>query len=54
MVSEESVLPFCPVCNKPVPLETAQTDDNGRAIHGDCYALILSHGRREEPSDRPH
>ena len=29
----------CPLCNEPVALETAKTDENGKAIHEECYAL---------------
>jgi len=36
---QESVLPLCPVCSGPVPLEVAKTDENGRAIHEECYVL---------------
>jgi hypothetical protein len=32
---------LCPVCNKPVSLESAKTDEHGRAIHEDCYVLAL-------------
>lgn len=34
-------LPFCPICNKPVPLEIANTDEHGRAVHEECYLLSL-------------
>ena len=29
--------PFCPICQKPVPLENAKTDERGQAIHEECY-----------------
>jgi len=32
-------LPACPICNAPVPLETAKTDEDGAAIHEQCYLL---------------
>ena len=32
-------LPLCPICNAPVPLETAKTDEEGTAIHEECYVL---------------
>jgi hypothetical protein len=35
-------LPLCPICNKAVDIETAKTDDAGRAIHEGCYALSVS------------
>lgn len=28
---------LCRICNKPVPIETARTDNDGKAVHGDCY-----------------
>ena len=33
--------PLCPVCKKPVPLEGAKTDSHGRAVHEECYLLIV-------------
>jgi hypothetical protein len=27
----------CSICNKPVSLETAKTDEFGRAVHQECY-----------------
>jgi hypothetical protein len=27
----------CPVCNQPVPLETAKTDEHGKPVHEECY-----------------
>jgi hypothetical protein len=34
-------LPKCRICNKPVELETAKTDESGKAVHEDCYVRIL-------------
>lgn len=31
--------PPCPICGAPVPLEMANTDELGRAIHEPCYLL---------------
>jgi hypothetical protein len=45
---QESVLPLCPVCNKPVPLETAMTDGHGRAVHEECYLLAVTKQRQRE------
>ena len=33
--SEELI---CVICHKPVRLETAKTDDDGQAVHEECYA----------------
>jgi len=30
-------LPKCKICNEPVELETAKTDEDGKAVHEDCY-----------------
>jgi hypothetical protein len=30
-------LPKCSICNEPVELETAKTDEDGKAVHEDCY-----------------
>jgi hypothetical protein len=30
-------IPLCSVCGKPVPLETAKTDDQGKLVHEECY-----------------
>jgi anti-sigma regulatory factor (Ser/Thr protein kinase) len=32
-------LPGCCICNSPVPLETSKTDENGWAVHEECYVL---------------
>jgi hypothetical protein len=32
-------LPGCCICNSPVPLETSNTDENGQAVHEECYVL---------------
>jgi hypothetical protein len=33
---------LCWVCNKPVELETAKTDDRGRVVHEECYAAVYA------------
>ena len=30
----------CAICNEPVKLETAVADENGRAVHKDCYEKL--------------
>jgi hypothetical protein len=32
---------MCSLCNEPVELETAKTDENGSAVHEECYTLNL-------------
>ena len=29
--------PKCSICNEPVELKTAKTDEDGKAVHEDCY-----------------
>lgn len=29
---------FCSICDNPIPLEITATDENGEAVHEDCYA----------------
>jgi hypothetical protein len=52
--NQESVLPLCPVCNKPVPLETAKTDGDGCAVHEECYLLAVQGktGQRSRGSNK--
>ena len=33
--------PICPVCNEPVELSAAVIDENGKAVHEDCYVKVL-------------
>lgn len=32
----------CWVCNKPVKLETAKTDEQGGAVHEECYVMVCA------------
>jgi len=40
--------PTCSLCNEPVELETSKTDEDGKAVHEECYALKL-----RTPADDP-
>jgi len=40
-LSTISEFPICSLCNEPVELETAKTDENGNAVHEECYALKM-------------
>jgi hypothetical protein len=33
--------PVCRICGKPVAVEISKTDEDGRAIHEDCYVLKI-------------
>jgi hypothetical protein len=39
MSNPVSYLPTCHICNKPIKLEMAKTDESGRAVHEGCYLL---------------
>jgi formate-dependent nitrite reductase cytochrome c552 subunit len=34
---KESASPLCQICGKPIPVEIAETNGNGKATHDDCY-----------------
>jgi hypothetical protein len=46
----------CSICRKPVPVETAKTDGDGKAVHEECYIVRLTQKpavartRRAQPS----
>jgi hypothetical protein len=33
--------PLCSLCHKPVELKTSKTDENGHAVHEECYLAKL-------------
>jgi hypothetical protein len=39
LVPDELRLARCFLCDKPVPLEASKTDENGKAVHEECYLL---------------
>jgi hypothetical protein len=39
--ASKSGLPMCSVCNEPVELRIAKTDEDGKAIHEECYVLRI-------------
>ncbi|MCU1304474.1 MAG: hypothetical protein JWQ87_4758 [Candidatus Sulfotelmatobacter sp.] len=41
MTTPVSYLPFCHICNKPVNLDFAKTDEAGKTVHEGCYLLTL-------------
>ena len=42
---------FCRICGKPVSVETAKTDGDGKAIHEECYVLKV---KLENATDDAH
>jgi hypothetical protein len=48
----KSQLPMCSYCANPVEIENATTDEDGKAIHAECYLLRLKEQRSTlHPSD---
>jgi hypothetical protein len=43
----------CAICNKPVDLEAAKVDGNGKAVHADCYLLSVASKQTTPPTERP-
>jgi hypothetical protein len=42
VVGTQSFAPICPFFGKPIMLETSKTDEDGRAIHEECYVLKIN------------
>lgn len=40
-MSHAVVVPACAICDKPVSLEAAKSDEEGRVVHEQCYVLKL-------------
>jgi hypothetical protein len=36
-----TLYPACALCNQRVELETAKTDENGKAVHEECYVAYV-------------
>lgn len=41
LVGDDTRLARCYLCDKPVPLEASKTDENGKAVHEECYLLKI-------------
>ncbi len=41
MTMRVSFLPTCHICNKPVTLDFAKTDEAGQTVHEGCYLLKI-------------
>lgn len=44
---------LCFLCHKSVELETSNADEDGNAVHEDCYFLKLKARLRESPQQLP-
>jgi hypothetical protein len=45
-------LPTCSICNEPVELETTRSNENGKAIHEECYVLKVHLKQATTPPER--
>ncbi len=41
---------LCPICSQPIALENAKIDEDGRAVHEECYVNQLL----ANPPDSPY
>ncbi len=46
-LSESQWSPECAICKKSVKLEESKADENGQAIHGECYVAKLTEKKPE-------
>ena len=46
------LFPTCSLCNEPIELETARTDDYGKAVHEECYEFKIGKRRRHHKKTR--
>jgi hypothetical protein len=44
--------PLCNICNKPLDLKIAVTDQDGKPIHEECYVAGAAGGRSEAAQKR--
>ncbi len=42
--------PICPFCDEAVELETTKTNEDGKAVHEECYVKSISPPRSEPSS----
>jgi hypothetical protein len=41
--------PLCPICSLPVRIESSKTDENGMAVHEECYVLKIQVTSKRPP-----
>jgi hypothetical protein len=46
--------PVCSICNKPIVLETSKVDEDGKAVHEDCYVKRLLSAQQNDPPAPQH
>ncbi len=43
--------PICPLCGELVELSTAATNEDGKAVHEDCYAKAIASSKAKPSPD---
>jgi len=52
--ASKSRFPGCALCNEPVDLRAAKTDEDGHAVHEECYLLRMQmKGSIPPPTENP-
>jgi hypothetical protein len=54
VVPRASEITQCALCDKPVPLDTSKTDENGKAVHEECYLLKMRLKRATSKDEGVH
>ena len=50
MYTASAFVPDCTICNKPVSLESARTDEDGQCVHEECYVRQLIERNEDVPA----
>jgi hypothetical protein len=53
MTSSDPTILKCSLCNKPVDLNTAKTNEAGQAVHEECYVLIQAFNQATQRAQQP-
>jgi len=49
-MATEDHIPYCWICGTPVPLEDCKIDEQGRAVHENCYvARVIPENPQTSP-----
>jgi len=54
VVPDAFELTRCTLCDNPVPLDSSKADENGKAMHEECYTLKLQLKRATSKDDDVH
>ena len=51
LIPKKPATPACPICHREVLIGTAKTDEDGRALHEECYLFRLRLKGLTTPTD---